>query len=90
MDVDNASNFLACSILASAAIAILGITTVFINNLIHKYWKPVRIFTKDSWHFNPPPRFATDEELKHIDPAWGEIRPVDPPVAKTEIQKTKP
>ena len=86
MDVDNASNFLACSILASAAFAILGITIVFLNNLITKYWKPVRIFTQDSWHFNPPPRFATEEEIQRMkdrEPVMGE-----PVVEKAKDTKT--
>jgi hypothetical protein len=28
---------------------------IAINNMIHKFWKPVRVFTPDSWKaFNPP------------------------------------
>jgi len=28
----------------------------------------VRIFTADSWHVNPPGRFATEDELKRVEP----------------------
>jgi hypothetical protein len=68
MDVDGASTFLACTILMSAGLAILGIAVVFLNNLFHQYWKPVRVFTQDSWHFNPPERFATEDELRRVEP----------------------
>jgi hypothetical protein len=35
---------------------------------LHKYWKPVRIFSADSWNLNPPSRFAHEEELAKIAP----------------------
>jgi hypothetical protein len=36
---------------------------------LHKYWKPVRIFTSDSWQpFSGIPRYATEEELAKIEP----------------------
>jgi len=35
-----------------------------INNIIAKYWKPVKIFTADSWNFNPPSRFIEPEPEK--------------------------
>ena len=75
MDVDGASTFLACTILMSAGLAILGIAVVFLNNLFNRYWRPVRIFTSDSWHINPP-QFATEEELRRVEPT------VDTPAAK--------
>lgn len=70
MDVDSAATFLSCAILFGAGFAILGITVIFLNNIVHKYWKPVRIFTADSWIFfnsigsNPPARFAEPHELE--------------------------
>lgn len=90
MNVENAAIFLANSILIGAGFCIVFIVTIVINNLLHKYWKPVRIFSKDSWHFNPPHRFVTEQELKEmgkeLDPEWGQIRPVDP-AEKTNNQK---
>ena len=55
IDVDNAASFLAGSILISFGIIIFIICCVVINNIIHKYWKPVSVFTPDSWKgFFPP------------------------------------
>jgi hypothetical protein len=63
MDVENAASILAGSILVGLAFVIVVITAVVINNIISRYWKPVRIFTADSLQFNPPQRFANEEEL---------------------------
>ena len=64
MDIDNAAAILAGSILTGLAFVVAVIVIVVINNIIHKYWKPVRIFTADSWNFNPPSRFIDQEEVK--------------------------
>ena len=68
MDVVVASHILAGSILTGLSFVIFVITVVVINNILHKYWKPVRIFTPDSWVFNPPQRFAHEDELARIAP----------------------
>ena len=47
---------------------VIIIAIVFVNNILHKYWKPVRIFTLDSWNLNPPARYATPEEMEKIAP----------------------
>jgi len=62
MDVDVAAEILAGSILTGLAFVVFVITVVIINNIIHKYWKPVKIFTADSWNFNPPARFVEEQE----------------------------
>jgi hypothetical protein len=63
IDVENAASFLAGSILISLGIIIFIICCVIINNIIHKYWKPVHLFTPDSWKgFFPPP------EIRYIEP----------------------
>jgi hypothetical protein len=66
MDMDQAAVFLAGSILTALGFIVVVAAIVAINNLLHKYWKPVRIFTADSWHFNPPVRYATEEELAKL------------------------
>ena len=81
MTVEQSATFLAASILIClGSLAIIG-AVIIINNLFAKFWKPVRIFTADSWHINPPQRFATQEELDrhmpelnnpHVDPVSGE------------------
>ena len=68
MDMDQAAVFLAGSILTMLGFVVVCIGIVVINNVIHKYWKPVRIFTADSWSFNPPQRFAHEEELGRVAP----------------------
>ena len=55
MDVDSAAELLAGSILTGLAFIVIVATIVVINNIISKYWKPVKLFTPDSWTaFNPP------------------------------------
>ena len=63
MDMDQAAVFLAGSILTALGIVVLMAALVVINNLLHKYWKPGRILTSDSFNLNGPARFATDAEM---------------------------
>jgi hypothetical protein len=46
------------SMLISIGVIFLSLTVILLNNLLHKYWKPVRFFTKDSWYFNSPHSFS--------------------------------
>jgi len=66
MNMDQAAVFLAGSILTVMGFIVVVAGIVAINNILHKYWKPVRMFTADSWHFNPPVRYATEEELAKL------------------------
>jgi hypothetical protein len=68
MDMDQAAVFLGGSILTMLGFIIVVAGVVVINNIIAKYWKPVRIFTSDSWNLNPPARYAHQEELDRIAP----------------------
>jgi hypothetical protein len=70
IDVENAASFLAGSILISLGIIIFIICCVVINNIIHKYWKPVSVFTPDSWKgfFPPEPRPYIEPELDKSNP----------------------
>jgi hypothetical protein len=49
MDMDQAAVFLAGSVLTTLGFVVVVIGIVVINNIISRYWKPVRIFTNDSW-----------------------------------------
>ena len=49
-----AARVLAGSILTMLSFIVVIIGIIVINNILHKYWKPIRIFTADSWNFNPP------------------------------------
>ena len=61
MDVENAANILAGSILTGLAFIICVIVIVIINNIFNKYWKPVQWIKYDDRF--PSTRFATQEEL---------------------------
>ena len=63
MNVENAASMLAGSILTALTLIVFIIAIIVINNILHKYWKPVRIFTADSWHINPPARFIEQPEV---------------------------
>ena len=67
--MDQAAVFLAGSILTALGFVVIIGAIVIVNNILNKYWKPVRIFTSDSWSaVNPPPRFATSEDMEKIAP----------------------
>ena len=68
MDMDQAAVWLAGSILTMLGFVVVTIGVVAINNIIHKYWKPMRFFTLDSWNLNPPGRFASQNELDRVAP----------------------
>jgi hypothetical protein len=55
MNLEQAGTFLTSSILYALGFIIVFIAIIMINNILHKYWKPVKLFTPDSWKgFNPP------------------------------------
>jgi hypothetical protein len=49
MDMNQAAVFLAGSILIMIGFVIVVAGTIAINNMIHKYWKPVKIWTFESY-----------------------------------------
>ena len=63
MDMDQAAVFLGGSILTMLGFIVVVAGVVAINNIISKFWKPVRIFTPDSWvGINPPPHQFINQE----------------------------
>jgi hypothetical protein len=50
MDMDQAAVFLAGSVLTALGFVVVVIGIVVVNNIIFRYWKPIRIFTEDSWN----------------------------------------
>jgi hypothetical protein len=73
MDMDQAAVWLAGSILTVLGFIVVVIGIVIVNNIIHKYWKPVRVFTSDSWSaMNPTVRFAHEDELTRVAPTLEE------------------
>jgi hypothetical protein len=74
MDMDKSMVFLSGSILIMLGFIVIVAGSIVINNLLHKYWKPVKIFTADSWQpfGGTLPRYATTEELAKIAPKLDE------------------
>ena len=68
MDMDQAAVWLGGSILTMLGFVVVIVGLVIVNNILHAFWKPVRIFTADSFNINPPERFASQEELNRIAP----------------------
>ena len=65
MDMDQAAVFLAGSILTALGFVAVVIGLVVINNIIARFWRPIRIFTEDSWHgFGSSTRFAEPHEVE--------------------------
>lgn len=56
MTIESASTFLTCSILVSLGFMIIICATVFVNNIIHKYWKSF------GWKFFP--MYVQTDEVK--------------------------
>ncbi len=69
MDMDQAAVFLAGSVLVIIGLIVIVVGMVVINNIIAKFWKPVRVFTPDSWamfgahHNDNIYRFAEPNEI---------------------------
>jgi len=65
MDMDQAAVFLAGSVLTALGFIVVVIGLVVINNIFARYWRPVRIFTEDSWKgLGGPARFAELPEVE--------------------------
>ena len=75
MEITKAAEVLSSSILIMLSFIVVVIGIVVINNILHKHWKPVKIFTDES--FSPfkhsdqdHVRFATEDELKKLAPLF--------------------
>lgn len=67
MDLDNAATFMLGSIGYGVGFVFWVGVVVLINNILHKHWKPVSIFTRDSWFINPPTHHPQFEPLEATD-----------------------
>lgn len=77
MNLEQASVFLSGSILLALGFVGLVIGLVVINNIIHRYWKPITIFTRDSFtifgnhnSYDPMQNLTQDEYdtlVKHLE-----------------------
>jgi hypothetical protein len=79
MDLDSYLTFTIASLLISIGVLFLSATLIILNNVFHKFWKPVKLFTPDSWKgFHPPlyvqePVMTTDID-KSKEPKLKEVK----------------
>ena len=82
MDMDQAAVFLAGSILTMLGFVVVVAGIIVINNLIHKFWKPIQIWVPG--FLTEPKRFATTEEMEKIAPHFDPISKEPHPVKETK------
>jgi hypothetical protein len=63
MDLDSYLTFTIASLLISIGVLFLSATLIILNNVFHKFWKPVKLFTPDSWKGFHPPLYAQEPEM---------------------------
>jgi len=61
MNLEQAAIFLTGSILTVLGFVVIAVGAVAINNILHRYWRPVRFFYYDE---RPMPRFVDEENSK--------------------------
>jgi len=62
MDLDTYLIFTMASLLISIGVIFLSLTVILLNNLLHKYWKTVKLV-----EWIPNARFADPQEVLPID-----------------------
>jgi hypothetical protein len=67
MDMEAAAVFMSASILVMMTFVVISVGVIVVNNLFHKYWKPVTLFSSIHSNINNT-RFATAEELDQMAP----------------------
>jgi len=60
--MDQAAVWLAGSILTMLGFIVVVGGVIIINNIIHRYWKPLNLFTPDSWSGFHPPESHLDKQ----------------------------
>lgn len=61
VDLEQAAMFFTGSILTMLGFVVIVMGAVAINNILHRYWRPVRFFYYDE---RPMPRFIDEENSK--------------------------
>ena len=75
MIVEQMSNWLTGSILFALGCLVLVAGVVLINNLLHKFWKPVTVVFLRNESVYPRMRFATADDFK--DPEFESQKDID-------------
>jgi len=66
MDMNSLAVWLAGCVLVTLGVVVIMAGAIVINNLIHRFWKPVTFFYTQQGLF-PTVRFVTQEELIQIE-----------------------
>jgi hypothetical protein len=83
--MDQAAVFLAGSILTMLGFVVVIAGAVIINNILHKYWKPVQLWVPG--FLTEPKRFATPEEMERIAPHLDPVSKEEQPIINTKEKK---
>lgn len=61
MNIEQSAVILVGTLLTSLSFLIVIVTAIAINRLLYKFWKPISLFTPESWKgFNPPESITKD------------------------------
>ena len=83
--MDQAAVFLAGSILTMLGFVVVVAGVIVINNLIHKFWKPIQLWLPST--LTEPKRFATTEEMERIAPHFDPVSKEPQPIINTKEKK---
>jgi len=64
MDMDQAAVFFAGSVLTMLGFVVIVVGVVVINNIIYKFWKPVKFTILDPFKVHHNTRFIDESELQ--------------------------
>ena len=67
MTIESASTFLVGSILVSLGFLVMLSVTILVNNLLAKYWKPVKIWTWDYKFVEVPIQQQEEPKLEPVE-----------------------
>ena len=74
MTMESAAIFMSASILVTLGFLVIVVGIIIVNNLIEKYWKPVRLFKYEYHHvyFEQDKKEIVD---KTVEPSFSEEKP---------------
>ena len=77
MIIDQMTNWLTGSILFALGCLVLVAGMILINNLLHKFWKPVTVVFMRNDSIYPKLRFAIPEDFDYKEPTFESQKQVD-------------
>ena len=77
MIAEQMANWLIGSILFSLGVLVLIFVCVLINNILHKYWKPVTIVFFRNESIYPKIRYSIPEDFEYKEPKFEQQKDID-------------